>query len=153
MTCKTFKLNDISNLLIEGRLEDTIKKYKDLDDGFGAREEEDIRLLSNEDPSGNNKYLDWMVKIYFGLGKDSENFRGNLYASNKRRILQAVKKFHKNIQRIKNKDINSYPNLGELDLVVNEAEEKRKLKELEKEAKKQKTVIYEDDKWFEQIKP
>lgn len=146
-TSESFKLNDISNLLIEGRLEDIIKKYKDLDDGFGAREEEDIRLLSNEDPSGNNKYLDWMVKIYFGLGKDSENFRGNQTGS-KHRIITAVKKFHKNIQRIKNKDINSYPNLGELDLVVNEAEEKRKLKELEKEAKKQKTVIYEDNRWF-----
>tara|TARA_R110002020_G_scaffold138469_5_gene308521 strand:+ start:3012 stop:5774 length:2763 start_codon:yes stop_codon:yes gene_type:complete len=142
---ESFKLEDVSDLLLEGRKEDIIKKYSKINSNKQLAS--DIEYLSVNDPSGNNKYLDWMVKIYLGLGKDSENFKGTQTGS-KLRIWRSVKKFHENIQRIKNKDINSYPNLGEFELVVNEAEEKRKLAEIKKEAKKQKTVIYEDDKWF-----
>ena len=60
-----FNLSQIleSNLLLEGRKEDTIKKY-------GEEHSDLINLLSNVDPSGNNKYLGWMVKTALGFNKD-----------------------------------------------------------------------------------
>jgi len=139
---ESYNLNQISTLLVEGRLEDIIKKYKAED-----KDKDDIIWLSNNDPSGNNKYLGWMVKIYWGAGKDSEDFSGNK-STTKERVVSVVKGFHENIQRIENKDINTYPNYGELDIVVEKAEQKRKDAELKKEAKKQKTVIHDDDEWF-----
>lgn len=129
---ESYNLEQISSLLVEGRKEDILKKYgKDENDIFV------INYFSKNDPSGNNKYLEWLTKTWLGLGR-------NVWHGD---ILNIVKLFHRNIQRIKNKDINSYT-FKELQDVTNEAEEKRKEKELEKEAKKQKTVIYEDDNWL-----
>ena len=132
---ESFKLEDVSDLLLEGRLEDVIKKYSKNDS-----DKELIKYLSDNDPSGNNKYLEWMVKVMMGLDNYSSTDAENV-------ILDTIVGFHKNIQRITNKDINSYT-FKELKETVKEAEEKRELAQLKKEAKKQKTVIYEDDKWF-----
>jgi hypothetical protein len=132
---ESYNLNEVSNLLLEGRKEDVIKKY-----GKDKEIEHIINYFSENDPSGNNKYLEWMVKVYLGIGKhDSGHVPTN--------ISDMVVLFHRNLQRIKNKDINSYT-FDVLAEVVLEAEEKRKEKELEKEAKKEKTVIYEDDNWL-----
>ena len=130
-TLESFKLDNISDLLLEGRKEDVIKKYSK-DDG----DREVIEYLSDNDPSGNNKYLEWMVKTVM---------KGEVYDSG---VVDVVTKFHKNIQRIGNKDINSYNTYNELFQVVSDAEERRKLIELEKEAKKQKTIIYDDNRWL-----
>ncbi len=133
---ESFKLDDVSNLLLEGRKEDILKKYGGMDD----MAEDTIHYFSNNDPSGNNKYLEWMTKTWLGLiDKD--------YSPEDNEVVDVVKLFHKNIQRIERKDINSYT-FKELKETVKEAEEKRELAQLKKEAKKQKTVIYEDDKWF-----
>jgi hypothetical protein len=48
-------LEKVEKLLIEGRLEDVKAKYPQLS-------WDKIDLISEKDPSGNNKYLDWMVK-------------------------------------------------------------------------------------------
>ena len=129
---ESYNLEQISSLLLEGRKEDVIKKYgKDENDIFV------INYFSRNDPSGNNKYLEWLTKTWVDLGKGL--WHGD--------ILNIVELFHKNLQRIKNKDINSYT-FDKLSKVVLKAEEKRKEKELEKRAKKEKTVIYEDDNWL-----
>ena len=130
-TLESFKLDNISDLLLEGRKEDVIKKYSKNDSDRDV-----IEYLSDNDPSGNNKYLEWMVKTVM---------KGETYDSV---IVDVVTKFHKNIQRIGNKDINSYNTYNELFQVVSDAEERRKLIELEKEAKKQKTIIYDDNRWL-----
>ena len=134
---ESYSLKQISNLLLEGRKEDIIKKYGDENQEII----DTIKYFSNEDPSGNNKYLEWMTKNWLGLGKDKD------YSPLDEEIIETIKLFHKNIQRIQNKDINSYA-FRELKKTVKEAEKQRKEKELEKEAKKQKKVIYEDDKWL-----
>ena len=134
---ESFKLDDVSNLLLEGRKEDILKKYGQMDDTA----EDTIHYFSTSDPSGNNKYLEWMTKMWLSLGSDKS------YSPKDNEVVDVVKLFHKNIQRITNKDINSYSFL-ELKETAKEAEEKRELAQLKKEAKKQKTVIYEDDKWF-----
>lgn len=136
---ESFKLEDVSDLLLEGRKEDVIKRYSEL------TIEPIISYFSDEDPSGNNKYLEWMVKAWLDLNNNESPVP--VVSALSDLVLNVVKLFHKNIQRIKNKDINSYT-YKELRETVYEAEEKRKLAEIKKEAKKQKTVIYEDDKWF-----
>jgi hypothetical protein len=129
---ESYDLKEVSNLLLEGRKEDLIKKYSKK-----KKSKKIINKLSDGDPSGNNKYLPWMVKIYYKEGWESTTY-----------IINLIELFHKNIQRIKNKDINSYKSFDSLSEVVEEAEKKRKEAELKKEVKKQKTVIYEDDRWF-----
>ena len=104
-----FNLNQIleSTVLLEGRKEDAIKKY-------GEEHEKLINTLSQDDPSGNNKYLDWMVKT--ALGKNQDKSIPTVDA-----ILRIVTGFHKQLARIKNKDINSYKELIDLKDVVDEA--------------------------------
>ena len=125
-----FNLSQIldSNVLLEGRKEDAIKKY-------GEEHIDLVNLLSNVDPSGNNKYLNWMLKTALGENKDEEIPTADTVA-------RVVSDFHRNLQRIKNKDINSYNTLMDLKNVVDEALATEKEKRVSKEAVK----IYEDDK-------
>ena len=104
-------------------------------------------FFSEKDPSGNNKYLEWLVKNWLTpLG----NNPASSVAPNRGELVNAVELFHDNLQRMNNKDINSYRHYVELKLAVDEAEKKRKEKERKKEAKKEKKVIYTDDRclWF-----
>ena len=86
-----YGVNDLfGNLLIEGRKEDIIKKYG----GDNNVNVATINWLSDKDPSGNNKYLEWMVKTWLGLGKPSEDAVTDV------QVADIIKLFHKNIQRI-----------------------------------------------------
>ena len=133
---ESYSLNKISDLLLEGRKEDILKKY-----GIDEETTDVINYFSDKDPSGNNKYLEWMFKNWAGLGKNRD------YSPLDKEVVDVIELFHKNAQRIQNKDINSYSFL-KLKETVKEAEEKRKMSELKKEVKKQKTVIYDDDRWL-----
>ena len=133
---ESYSLNKISDLLLEGRKEDILKKY-----GIDEETTDVINYFSDKDPSGNNKYLEWMFKNWAGLGKNRD------YSPLDEEVVDVIELFHKNAQRIQNKDINSYSFL-KLKETVKEAEEKRKMSELKKEVKKQKTVIYDDDRWL-----
>lgn len=125
-----FNLNQIleSTILLEGRKEDVIKKY-------GEEHKPLIDRLSQDDPSGNNKYLGWMTKAALGKLETEEDI---LSADS---IVRLVKGFHQNLPRIKNKDINSYNSVFEFKKVVGEAEKKAEEKKFAKQAKK----VYEDD--------
>ena len=57
---KGLVLETVSEVLLEGRLEDIKAKY---DDEFS----DIIDDLSKLDPSGNNKYLAWMANQYFNV--------------------------------------------------------------------------------------
>lgn len=57
---------------------------------------EDIQFLADNDPSGNQKYLIYAVKILI------------LKQALKNEISDVIKLFHKNINKLENKDINSY---------------------------------------------
>ena len=123
-------------VLLEGRLEDVVKKYADNQDDV-----DDILYFSKNDPSGNNKYLKWMANQWLKPVPTGG-------ANNKGDIVLVVKSFHENLQRINNKDINSYKTFGELKEVTDEAEEKKKEAEEKKAVKNQKVVIYNDDDWL-----
>jgi len=135
----------LGKLLMEGRLENTIKKYaKDGEDV------EEIKYLSDNDPSGNNKYLEWMVKNWLTpIGNVKLAYT---VAPNRESLTSTVKNFHRLIQRLENKDINSYKTYLDLKNAVTEAEKKekeaKKEKEKVKKAKKQAEVIYKDDDWL-----
>lgn len=124
-----FKLQTIleSTVLLEGRKDGAIKKY-------GEEYAELINLLSDSDPSGNNKYLDWMVKTSLGQNQDDQIPTAD-------KVVQVVQDFHKQLTRIKNKDINSYKTLIDLENAVNEAKAKEEEKKIAKQAKK----VFEDD--------
>ncbi len=124
-----FNLNQIleSTILLEGRKEDAIKKY-------GEEHERLINALSQSDPSGNNKYLDWMVKTALGQNQDESIPSTDL-------ILRVIDGFHKQLARIKNKDINSYKKIMDLKAVVDEAKKKEEEKKIAKQAKK----VFEND--------
>ena len=118
-----FKLSQIleSTILLEGRREDVIKKY-------GEQHTDLVNVFVENDPSGNNKYLDWMVKT--ALENESVDS-----------IIKVINDFHRLLPRIKNKDINSYKTLSDLKFVVGEAIEAEEEKQVSKQAKK----IYEDE--------
>lgn len=80
--------NYIDGLIITaGRLEDTIKKYPQLEDK--------IRELSQHDPSKENKYLEWATK-QLSAGHSINDIKTTL------------DEFHKKVQRLKDKNIHSY---------------------------------------------
>ena len=132
-----FKLSALleSTVLTEGRKEDAMKKH-------GASKEL-VDKLSAGDPSGNNKYLDWMTGQVMGSG-------GNEAVADA--VIDGIERFHKQVNRLKKefaqeagvgsraqsnpKDINSYQNLNELLSIVKVAEQKATDKEIKKEADK-----------------
>jgi hypothetical protein len=139
-----FKLSEIleSTVITEGRKEDAMKKY-------GASKEL-VDKLSASDPSGNNKYLMWMVGQVMGAGEGDQIPMADAVAV-------AVERFHKQVNRFnkemaeesgisekakKNpKDINVYKDINELLRITKVAEKKATDKDIKREADK----VYEDD--------
>jgi hypothetical protein len=124
-----FNLSQIleSTILLEGRREDVIKKY-------GEDHTELVDMFVEVDPSGNNKYLDWMIKTALGKNQDDSIPMAD-------QIAKAVVDYHRLLPRIKQKDINTYKSLSELNDVVAQALKDEKDKRISKEA----TKIYDKD--------
>lgn len=138
---KNIKYNILEQIITEGRLEDMIKKYE------GKVPEDVVRQLSAGDPSGNNKYLDWMCSQKIDFTSES--------------IIDVVKCFHENVNRLSEKnvnvifadlnpedrikkapkDINSYPTVDSIYLICNYFEE-------QKPKTASRVKIYEDNKWL-----
>ena len=111
-------------LLAEGRKDDAKKEVSDLDKGGY------VDSLSLEDPSGNNVYLAWMLKQAAKFFKDeASNAQREQFIAH---ILNAVKSFHANKQRLKKKDINQYTSVSDLNNILSQ------LGDTSKEAKKKK---------------
>jgi uncharacterized protein YifE (UPF0438 family) len=121
-------------LLLEGRREDAYEKYV----RSGEVPQNLFNRLVNGDPSGNQKYLMWMLNTLEKVGAGNEE----RYYMN---LVEDVTFFHNNIQSFKNKDINSYNWESFTEGVGNkraEIHEKQKIKQ----AKKESIKIYEDNK-------
>ena len=147
-------------LLIEGRLQDTMKKFPEIAEPI-------IKQLSASDPSGKNAYLMWMTRAMKDSGAGIYSVPG---LANERifDIVPIVTDFHKAKQRIsqlnKNRkkegkapypnDINQFRTLDQLenfidDIGLSSSEEKRK----EKEAALGGASILQDDEDFFIIRP
>ena len=147
-------------MLIEGRLQDTMKKFPEIAEPI-------IKQLSASDPSGKNAYLMWMTRAMKDSGAGVYDVPG---LANERilDIVPIVTDFHKAKQRISqlNKqrkkdgktlypnDINQFKSLDQLenfidDLGLSGSEEKRK----EKETALGGASILQDDEDFFIIRP
>lgn len=135
-------------ILVEGRLEDAIKKYGSGSAkpyGWPALPDEVIGKLASEDPSGNLKYLMWMAgQVWKGRN------RGYDIAGNDRRpqtIIKYVQAFHQQKNRLDKKDIYQYKEAEELrDALAKLPDSKRQQK---KQAKSQGSeVVYESDNYL-----
>jgi len=96
----------IKSMLLEGKVEDLQKKYPDVD----------VSYVASRDPSPTKKYLAWMLK---------QIMNGHIEED----IVPTIQYFHQNIQSFKNKDINSYEDLKDLEEIVKDTELKRQEKD------------------------
>jgi hypothetical protein len=148
------------DLLVEGRLQDTMKKYSDIPE-FA------IKQLSASDPSGKNAYLMWMAKELYHSGAGTYSVPGNAgryimdivplvtaFHNAKQRISQLNKARKKEGKDLYPNDLNQFKSLSQLenfidDLGLSGSEEKRK----EKEAALGGASILQDDEDFFIIRP
>jgi hypothetical protein len=103
-----FNLTDILNstVLLEGRLEDVKAQYPSDPNTVHY-----IDTMSKNDPSGNNKYLQWMAKQVFKNGADPG-------ADIMQQVIDAVSQFHVSGDRLRKQnfpvDLNQYKTLQQL---------------------------------------
>ena len=144
----TSPLNE-EQLLIEGRIDDTKKKYPELDKS-GL-----IDILVNKDPSGNQKYLSWAAKKLAGTVPDLRATSGKEMTT---RLAANLDKYHKLLPYITGtdepfKDINRVDDIYALEAIIRTAlrikqvkDREKEQKELEKkEAVQNSDIIYKDD--------
>lgn len=143
----------LEHFINEGRFEDTVKKYA------GKLPEPVIKELSQNDPSGNNKYLDWMVRTVIQAPNDKAD------------VIAKIKCYHENVNRLSDnhvkgiygedkwrnptadhlavlekirktpKDINAYPSHLWIKPMCEYFEE-------QKPKNASRVKIFEDDKWL-----
>ena len=133
-------------LLAEGRKDNVKKKYPEL------AERGLIDELSLEDPSGNNAYLGWMAKQIAKFFKIEAG-----YAPREQFIahtLNATKSFHSNKQRMKQKDLNQYKTVADLNqaldsLGLTSKDKRRQQRAREKEVlANMSNIVFENDDIF-----
>lgn len=131
------KIELLKDLLAEGRLEDAKSKY--------PQDTEIVDYFVSQDPSVNNKYLPWEMKVY----KQLQTTNQELLTRHKELIANLIKVFHNNTARLQQKDINQYKTLADLHNILNPiikaSEEKIAQKEKEEKGVKK---LYEDDDWL-----
>ena len=153
-------MKGLNKILLEGRVEDA-REYLETfvgETGYLKTEEDVDEVLGYfvaGDPSGNNKYLMWMAKIY----ANDSGFSPNM-------LTDYVQRFHNNLDKIhpalvmdmgfysaskvgtSPKNIDSYPDYRTLKRIVDAAEESVTRKQREEEAKEGVDKLYEDDRWL-----
>ena len=122
------------------RLNRIKEQYKDLNVPL-------IDVLDKCDPSGNRKYLDFMLRMLLSEISNSDNMLENIanYLIGDEN-LKVLKEFHEHCleNRIKKSDIGSYNDWYSLYTVVDEANEIKKRNEAEKKIKR----VYDENGWM-----
>jgi hypothetical protein len=150
----------LQDILLEGRVEDA-RQYIAKAIGTEMLSDESEEVLGyfiDGDPSGNHKYLMWMVKMH----DIDSGFSPNM-------LIDLVGRFHNNLDKIhpalilqhgdlgmysgsriatSPKNIDSYPDYRSLKGVVEAAEESVTRKQKETEAKSGVDKLYEDERWL-----
>ena len=147
-------MKGLDKILLEGRVEDAKNLLKKTYDDMGYVEDI-VGDFVEDDPSGNNKYLMWMVKRWM----EEQESTGS--------IVELVRDYHKLLPKITNalavkvfgaeadsnaivspKSIDSYPTLDDLYKIVDAASQLESRKEVETQAKSGANKIYEDERWL-----
>lgn len=132
------------SLLLEGRVENVKKRYPNVP-------EEIIQFFVENDPSGNQKYLMWLVSMW-----DNEEVRESLVDwgsdSAEEGLYDIISDFHELLPYIEKKDIYQYKvswdTIDELYDTIEKAENIRIEKEREKSLKKDRVIIFENPNWL-----
>ena len=144
-----WKILTEERLLAEGRLEDAKKKYPKYVDF--------ISKLSERDPSGKNKYLMWSAKQFAKMTEEWIKEAGPLPSELAagvypiyQGIANTVDQFHANYQRLKNKDINAYKTIDQINDVLKKLGLTQKLQRAKKReiAKEGSANLYENDDFW-----
>jgi hypothetical protein len=124
----------VASILLEaGKVEDLVSKWKGIHPDLAS----DIDKVAAADPSGTGKYLLWQFR-HLAKGEEADV------------LVNVVDSFHKNIQRISNKDVNSYSldtlqkTLEALGDESKTQEKKGKIKEIKKDAE----YLYDDGEYL-----
>lgn len=146
----------LQDILLEGRIDDA-RQYIENAVGFlSDKDEEVLGYFIDGDPSGNHKYLMWMVKMF----DTDSGFSPNM-------LIDLVERFHNNVDRLtpafitdmdfeapnnriltSPKNIDSYDTFRELKMVVDEIGLRQTRKQKETEAKAGVDKLYEDERWL-----
>ena len=135
-----FSLKDLikENLkLFEGRREDAQAKYTDVPERI-------FNIFVEEEPSGNYKYLDWIMKIWQQemCGYSSSYRCGNVSVA--KNMMNNISYFNENPHKYEIKDINGFTSFANFTNSTNDA----KLKLTKGELKKQATKHYETGRYL-----
>lgn len=131
---------DVIKIFIMSRLDRLKEQHPDLNVSV-------IDVLSKIDPSSTNKYMEFLIKKFKEFYSDYDDWAVGLgiemMGSDN---MDALNEFERHVKanRITNPDISTYKDFGQIDSAVKKAEEKVRLKELEKQVVK----LYSDDEWF-----
>ena len=128
-------------LLTEGRKEDARNKYKLVPN-------EIYQIFVDKDPSGNHKYIDWLMKkaddIDYGADDNRWEYNKQSYIDTTNELMDYVTYFHNNKHKYDENDINQFRNFNHLRTQTKVAKEKVSKSELKKDVKK----IYDDGKFM-----
>lgn len=119
-----------SKILTEGRKEDARERYPNVRENV-------FKVFVDEDPSGNHKYLMWI------MGKWDSEYGDNYYgrdANTAGDFMENITYFHNQNQKFEKKDINQYDSIEEFKRAVTNAKTELSKGEIKKSAKR----IYED---------
>jgi hypothetical protein len=103
------KLLDIlkETIIVEGRKEDVMIKYPGNDDM--------VEFLSKNDPSGNNKYLEWVVNQYVN---------GSSFPNSLEDVVNDLNSYHNNLSKINKKSIDLFLDSSESKILSKKEVEK-----------------------------
>jgi len=125
-----YKFKDLikeSNLVFEGRKENAKEKYEIVP-------EEVFDIFVEADPSGNHKYIDWLMKSW---QKDKCKHGWGCNRTNEARtLMKDIEYFHNNTHKYDQSDINNFPTIYELGQRTIDARIKLTKGELKKQANK-----------------
>jgi hypothetical protein len=152
-------LENIRKVLLENRVDDVKKKYPEVDPAI-------IDYFVKEDPSGNNKYLDWLVKA-MTHGPTIQSVEDILdeamqFNTPQEFLMMLVKKFHELLpymvyvedgKKVGTTDLYQYKftdseMINFLGFDLSQAKERKDEKNKQKDAKKNSDKIYEDKNWL-----
>ena len=130
---------DVIKIYIMSRLDRLKEQHPDLNVSV-------IDVLSKIDPSNTNKYMEFLIKKFKEFYGDYDDWVVGLgiemMGSDNMDALNEFER-HAKANRITNPDISTYKDFGQIETAVKDAEEKVRLKELEKQVVK----LYSDDEW------
>jgi len=156
-------LESIRKVLIEGRIEDVKKKYTNLDPVI-------IDFFVNGDPSGNQKYLEWLVKAMsdknttrnVGDYINNHEYEEGIWGETAGFLLNLIRRFHslipylvhlENGEAVGTTDLYKYK-VGDTDMIhylmndLGKAQERRDEKENLKKLEKDADTIYKNSGWL-----